>query len=96
MFSRSLMLVVLVSALGCGGGLIGKPIDEVKSELQGKTVKEVISLMGKPTGVTEFGNIGGIDETWTYLYAARHPATRTKMTVMLKFRGGRVVSVDGL
>jgi len=97
MFPRRLMLVVLVAAIGCGGGgLTGKSMDEIKSTLQGKDSKTVISLMGKPMTVTDAGGLGGIDEMWTYLHAARHPATGTKMTVLLSFRGGRVVKIEGL
>ena len=96
MFLKSLMLVVLVAALGCGGSLIGKPMDEVKGELQGKTAKEVVSLMRKPAGVTEAGGIGGVDEVWSYLRAARHPATGAARSVSVQFRQGRVINVIGM
>jgi hypothetical protein len=97
MLPRYLMFAVVVFALGCGGGALrGKSMDDIKNQLQGKDSKVVISLMGKPTSVTETGGLGGADEVWSYLHAARHPATGTKMTVMVQLRGGRVIRVDGM
>jgi hypothetical protein len=96
MVARRLMLLLLVGALGCGGGIRGKPFDEVKQQLQSKTPKEVIALLGKPTGVMSVGGLNGIDELWTYIHAAKHPATGTKMSVQVAFRRGRVAEVNGM
>lgn len=94
MFPRRLMLVLLVAAIGCARSTTGKSIDELRAALQGKDAKAVMSLMGKPTGVSESN--GTNDEMWVYFAAARHPATGTPTTVTVSFRGGRVVKVEGL
>jgi len=75
--------------------ITGKSLDEIRSTLQGKDAKAVMSLMGKPLMVVEFGGVGGVDERWSYFQAARHPATGTKTDVSVCFRGGRVVKIEG-
>jgi outer membrane protein assembly factor BamE (lipoprotein component of BamABCDE complex) len=97
MLSRRLMLVVVLAAVGCSRSrLASKSIDEVKTLLRGKNAKEVISLMGKPNQVEERPAAGGSTEAWYYLNGARHAATGNKMTVIVKFNGGRVVEVVGM
>lgn len=55
----------------------------------------MMSLMGMPLGVIEYGGVGGVDELWSYFQAARHPATGTKTDVTVCVRGGRVVKIEG-
>ena len=90
---RTLAFCGLMLLTGCSrrNRLSSKSIDEIKSLIQGKSAKEVLALLGKPSTVnTQWSDA---DEGWNYRHAATHPATGNKMSIVVMFRGGQVVDV---
>ena len=90
---RTLALCGLMLLSGCSrqNRLSSKSIEELKSLFQGKSSEEVLAMMGKPSSVNT--RRSDADEAWVYHHAATHAASGNKMSILIMFRGARVVNV---
>ena len=92
MISRRVALLTALLLTGCGSGNTFKSPEEASRTLSGKTQKQVIDLIGRPSGV-DARNSANI-ERWRYRNAVLHPATGRKVSIAVVFRGNNVIDVE--